>query len=77
MLQDQEFHVEEMSLASYVISKARNQCPFVAIPVMLSKVFRHDCIYARPDAGISEPADLRGKRIGLPQYGSTTGVFNK
>ena len=77
MLQDQEFHAAEMSLASYVILKARNQCPFVAIPVMLSKIFRHDCIYVRPDAGINEPADLRGKRIGLPQYSSTAGVFIK
>ena len=77
MLQDQEFHAAEMSLASYVILKARNQCPFVAIPVMLSKIFRHDCIYVRPDAGIVEPADLRGKRIGLPQYSSTAGVFIK
>ncbi len=77
MLQDQEFHASEMSLASYVILKARDQCPFVAIPVMLSKIFRHDCIYVRPDAGISEPADLRGKRIGLPQYSSTAGVFIK
>ena len=66
-----------MSLASYVILKARDQCPFVAIPVMLSKIFRHDCIYVRPDAGINEPADLRGKRIGLPQYSSTAGVFIK
>ena len=77
MLQDQEFHASEMSLASYVILKARDQCPFVAIPVMLSKIFRHDCIYVRPDAGIIEPADLRGKRIGLPQYSSTAGVFIK
>ena len=77
MLQDQEFHASEMSLASYVILKARDQCPFVAIPVMLSKIFRHDCIYVRPDAGINEPADLRGKRIGLPQYSSTAGVFIK
>ena len=37
MLQDQEFHASEMSLASYVILKARDQCPFVAIPVMLSR----------------------------------------
>ena len=77
MLQDQEFHASEMSLASYVILKARNLCPFVAIPVMLSKIFRHDCIYVRPDAGINEPSDLRGKRIGLTQYSSTAGVFIK
>ena len=37
MLQDQEFHASEMSLASYVILKARGECPFIAIPVMLSK----------------------------------------
>jgi len=71
MLQHQEFHASEMSLASYVILKARGQCPFVAIPVMLSKMFRHDCIYVRTDAGINEPADLRGKRIGVAQYSST------
>jgi 4,5-dihydroxyphthalate decarboxylase len=77
MLQNHEFHAAEMSLASYVILKARGQCPFVAIPVMLSKIFRHDCIYVRPDAGINKPADLRGKRVGLPQYSSTAGVFIK
>jgi 4,5-dihydroxyphthalate decarboxylase len=44
---------------------------------MLSKIFRHDCIYVRPEAGISEPANLRGKRVGLPQYSSTAGVFIK
>ncbi len=77
MLQDQEFHAAEMSLASYVILQARNRCPFVAIPVMLSKIFRHDCIYVRFDAGINEPADLRGKRVGLPNYSSTAGVFIK
>jgi len=49
----------------------------VAIPVMLSKIFRHDCIYVRPEAGISQPADLGGERVGLPQYSSTAGVFIK
>ena len=44
---------------------------------MLSKIFRHDCIYVRPEAGISQPADLRGERVGLPQYSSTAGVFIK
>jgi len=77
MLQDQEFHAAEMSLASYVILQARNRCPFVAIPVMLSKIFRHDCIYVRPGAGINKPEGLQGKRVGLPQYSSTAGVFIK
>ena len=77
MLEHQEFHASEMSLASYVTLKARGQCPFVAIPVMLSKMFRHNCIYVRKDAGIVEAADLRGKRVGVTQYGSTAVVFMK
>ncbi len=77
MLQHQEFHASEMSLASYVTLKARGGCPFVAIPVMLSKLFRHGCIYVRSGAGIREPADLRGKRIGVTQYSATAVVFIK
>ena len=77
MLEHQEFDVSEMSLASYIILKARGQCPFVAIPVMLSKMFRHNCIYVRNGAGINEPTDLRGKRVGVVQYSSTAVIFIK
>ena len=77
IIQNQEFHAAEMSLASYVILKSRNECPFLALLVMLSKIFRHDCIYVRPDAGINKPEDLRAKRVGLPQYSSTAAVFIK
>jgi len=66
-----------MSLASYVSLKGRGACPFVAIPVALSKIFRHGCIYVRPDAGIATPQDLKGKRVGTTQYGSTGLVFIK
>src|SRR2546422_10764211 len=59
MLENKEFHVSELSLASYVTLKARGDCPFVAIPVALSKIFRHSCIYVRPDAGIRRPQDLK------------------
>jgi len=77
MLDEQEFHASEMSLASYICLKARNECPFVAIPVMLSKIFRHSCIYVRTDAGINKPSDLRGKRVGIRQYSATALVFIK
>jgi 4,5-dihydroxyphthalate decarboxylase len=75
MLDDREFHVSELSLASYVALKGRGGCPFVAIPVALSKIFRHACIYVRTDAGIATPADLKGKRVGTTQYSSTALVF--
>ena len=75
MLEHQEFHVSELSLASYVGLLARGRCPFVALPIALSKIFRHSCIYVRPGAGIKTPQDLRGKRIGTTQYGATAVVF--
>jgi 4,5-dihydroxyphthalate decarboxylase len=71
MLDGQEFQVSELSLASYTALKARGNCPFVAVPVALSKIFRHSCIYVRTDAGIRKPEDLRGKRVGTGQWGST------
>ena len=39
------------------------------------KFFRHSCIYIRTDSGIHEPKDLKGKRVGTTQLGSTGVVF--
>jgi 4,5-dihydroxyphthalate decarboxylase len=77
MLEDRAFHASELSLASFATLKARGACPFVAIPVALSKIFRHSCIYVRTDAGIAAAHDLRGKRVGTMQYGATAVVFMK
>jgi 4,5-dihydroxyphthalate decarboxylase len=77
MLDDQEFEVAELSLASYVSLIARGDCPFVALPVALSKLFRHSCIYVRSDSGITRPEDLKGRRVGTTQYGSTAAVYIK
>lgn len=75
MLENQEFHASELSLASYASLIGRGECPFVAIPVALSKFFRHSCIYVRKGAGIRTPQDLRGKRVGTTQYSSTAVTF--
>ena len=77
MLDHQEFDVSELSLASYAALKARGNCPFIAIPIPVSRFFRHSCIYVRDDAGINEPRDLKGKRVGTTQYGSTAATYIK
>src|SRR5258706_7101876 len=77
MLENQEFHASELSLGSYAALVARDESPFVAIPVALSKIFRHSCIYVRDHAGIAKPEDLKGKRIGTTQYGATAIVTIK
>ncbi|HYM19254.1 MAG TPA: ABC transporter substrate-binding protein [Micropepsaceae bacterium] len=77
MLDHQEFDVAELSLGSYATLVARAASPFVAIPVPLSKIFRHSCIYVREGAGIAGPQNLKGKRVGTTQYGATAIVTIK
>ena len=77
MLDHQEFDVSELSLGSYASLVARGNSPFVAIPVTLSKLFRHSCIYVRKGADISTPKDLKGKRVGTTQYGATATITMK
>ena len=74
MLRHREFDVAEMSLSSYAVSLTRDR-PFVAIPVFPSRFFRHSCIYVNAEAGIAEPKDLIGKRVGNPEYQMTAPVW--
>ena len=66
MLERREFDISELSFASYATLKARGECPFVGLPIALSKIFRHSCIYVRPGAGIRSPQDLRGSALAQP-----------
>src|SRR5436853_4893253 len=71
----QEFDVPELSFSSYIRTVAAGNSAYVGIPAFVSRLFRHSGIYVRPDAGIAEPADLRGKRIGVPEYQITAVVW--
>ena len=75
MIRHREFDVAEMSLSSYTVSLFREPRPFVAIPVFPSRFFRHSCIYVNANAGIREPRDLVGKRVGTPEYQMTAPVW--
>ena len=71
MLRHHEFDIAEMSLSSYVVSLARGDSPFIAVPVFPSRFFRHSCIFVSAASGIETPADLAGRRIGVPEYQMT------
>ena len=75
MLRGQEFDASEMSLSSYVVSLASGSCPFVAIPVFPSRMFRHSCLYVAASGGVRRPEDLAGRRLGVPEYQMTAGVW--
>ena len=69
-----EFDACEFSLSTYTIRRGRGE-PLIAIPVFPSKMFRHSSIFIGDKAGIREPKDLRGKRVGVPKYHMTAAVW--
>jgi len=75
MLRNREFDIAEMSLSSYVASLGRAEPPFIAIPAFPSRCFRHSCIFVSAKSGIRKPADLKGKRVGVPEYQMTAPVW--
>ncbi len=69
-----EFDITEMSLSAYMMAVDKGPWEYVAVPVFLSRMFRHSAIFVRSDRGIAEPRDLIGKRVGVPEYTQTAGV---
>jgi 4,5-dihydroxyphthalate decarboxylase len=70
----EDFDISELSFSSYMVKTAKGDCPYVAVPVFLSRAFRHTSIYVRKDR-IKKPQDLIGKRVGLPEYQLTANVW--
>jgi 4,5-dihydroxyphthalate decarboxylase len=75
VLGSDDFDVAEMSLSFFAGAKSRPDDPLVAIPVFISRMFRHSCIYVNEASGVRTPADLRGKRVGVAQVRTTTIVW--
>jgi 4,5-dihydroxyphthalate decarboxylase len=70
-----EFDVTELSFSSYLRTVDAGNAPYIGIPAFVSRLFRHSAVYIRTDRGIREPADLKGKLIGLPEYQITAVVW--
>ena len=73
-MRSRDFDITELSFSSYLVKHSRDDCPYIAVPVFLSRAFRHTALYARKDR-IRRPEDLKGKRIGLPEYQLTATVW--
>ncbi|MEQ6435810.1 ABC transporter substrate-binding protein [Comamonas sp. w2-DMI] len=73
-MRSQDFDITEISFSSYLVKHSQDSCPYIGIPVFVSRAFRHTSIYVRKDR-IQRPEDLKGKRIGLPEYQLTANVW--
>jgi 4,5-dihydroxyphthalate decarboxylase len=63
-----DFDVTEIGLGAHLIATSRGEAPYVGVPAFVSRMFRHSALYIRSDRGITTPADLRDKLVGVPEY---------
>jgi 4,5-dihydroxyphthalate decarboxylase len=74
-IKNREWDISEMSFGKYIGFASQGNSPFVGIPVFPSRVFRHSAFYVRADRGITTPNDLEGKRVGIPEWAQTAGIY--
>ncbi|MFB6110244.1 MAG: ABC transporter substrate-binding protein [Halodesulfurarchaeum sp.] len=78
MVRHREFDACEMSMGTYLATRRHgDRFPFTAIPVFPFRKFRHAYMYTRSGAGIEDPSDLEGKKVGIVNWQTTTGIWQR
>jgi 4,5-dihydroxyphthalate decarboxylase len=75
MVRDLAYDLSEMSSSEFIQRVSRNECPFVALPVFPSRIFRHGFIVFNRRSGIRSAKDFEGRRVGVQLYTMTAAVF--
>jgi len=70
-----DFDVSEMSFSSLIMAKMRGDERWTGVPVFTTRKFYHAAILVRRAAGIRSPLDLKGKRVGVPEYQQTAALW--
>jgi 4,5-dihydroxyphthalate decarboxylase len=72
-----EFDVAEISFAKYSSLISQGNEDFIALPVFPSRVFRHSSLYVRKDGPIKTIADVKGRKVGIPEWAQTAAVYSR
>ena len=72
-----DFDVSEMSFSSLLMAKAQGDDRWVGLPIFTTRKFFHAEILIRKDSGIEQPSDLKGKRVGVPEYQQTAALWTR
>jgi len=70
-----EWDVAELSIAKFAAQVTRDEPDIVGLPVVCSRVFRFGAFYLNRRSGIETAEDLRGKRIGSPEWAHSAAVY--
>lgn len=72
-----DFDVSEMSMSSLMMAVSQGDDRWVGLPVFTTRRFFHASILVRRDSGIEQPSDLKGRRVGVPEYQQTAALWTR
>jgi len=72
-----EWDISEMSMGKYIALRAQGDTSMTALPVFVSRAFRHSMFYVKAGSAVKRPEDLQGKRIGIPEWAQTAGIYGR
>ncbi len=74
---NREWDVSELSFAKFSTQVTRKDSDIIGLPVYASRLFRFASFYVNRKAGIRTAKDLRGKRVGVPDFSMTAAVWTR
>ena len=74
MVREQAFDVSEMAIVTYLMAKSFAK-PMVLLPSVVVARFQHPYAVYRAELGDLKPGDLKGKRVGIRSFTTTTGAW--
>lgn len=72
-----EWDISEMSMGKYIALRAQGDTSMTALPVFVSRAFRQSMFYVKAGSAVQRPEDLQGKRIGIPEWAQTAGIYGR
>lgn len=72
---NREWEVSELSFAKFIAQVTRENSDIVGLPVICSRLFRFSSFYVNKNAGVKTAADLKGKRVGSPEWAHSAAVY--
>lgn len=72
---NREFDVAELSFAKFTTQVTREDSDIIGLPVICSRLFRFSSFYINKNSKIKTVEDLKGKRIGSPEWAHSAAVY--
>lgn len=72
---NREWDVSELSFAKFMTQITREDSDIVGLPIICSRLFRFSSFYVNKKSGIKTVQDLKGKRVGSPEWAHSAAVY--